>query len=76
MERKNQNNPALITMRIKTHNDLLLAVDRILNEPDKLAVIECCIYPWDISEALTRFGQAVGQKNTNKRPAYRVVSRE
>ncbi|KAJ5900224.1 uncharacterized protein N7473_004294 [Penicillium subrubescens] len=62
VERRDQNNPALFVMRIKTHDDLLLAVDRVLREPNKLAVLECCIHPWDISEALARFGQALGQK--------------
>ncbi|OKP10308.1 Pyruvate decarboxylase 3 [Penicillium subrubescens] len=62
VERRDQNNPALFAMRIRTHDDLLLAVDRVLSESNKLAVLECCIHPWDISEALARFGQALGQK--------------
>ncbi|KAJ5637901.1 Polyketide synthaseenoylreductase [Penicillium lividum] len=61
-ERIDQANPALFAMRIKTHDDLILAVDRVVREPNKLAVLECCIHPWDISEALTRFGQAVSLK--------------
>jgi pyruvate decarboxylase len=61
-EKRGQNNPALLAMRIKTHDDLLLAVDRVLREPSKLAVLECCIHPWDISETLVRFGQAVSSK--------------
>lgn len=47
-------------MQIKTQAELLIAVDRIEREPHKLAVLDCCISPDDISPALRRFGSAIG----------------
>ncbi|PWY72462.1 pyruvate decarboxylase [Aspergillus sclerotioniger CBS 115572] len=59
-EKKDQHNPALVSMRIKTQGDLLIAYERILSETEKLFLLECCIHPWDISEGLRRFGRQVG----------------
>ncbi|EAW08995.1 pyruvate decarboxylase [Aspergillus clavatus NRRL 1] len=51
--------PGLLAMQIKTNGELFMALERVQQEPDKLAVLECCIHPSDISPLLVRFGQAV-----------------
>ncbi|KAJ6170681.1 Thiamine pyrophosphate enzyme C-terminal TPP-binding [Penicillium canescens] len=45
-------NPAMFSMQIKTQSDLLSALDRANSEPWKLALLECCIQPDDVSAGL------------------------
>ncbi|KAE8383063.1 hypothetical protein BDV26DRAFT_303971 [Aspergillus bertholletiae] len=61
-EKRNQDNPRLVAMRIKTRHDLLIAAERVMGETDRLFILECCIDPWDISDSLAKFSQAVGRK--------------
>jgi pyruvate decarboxylase len=55
-------NAYVFAMQIKTCGDLLVALDHVEKETEKLAIIECCIQPKDISDLLHRFGEAVGRK--------------
>ena len=57
---ENINDPVLVSMRIKTQADLLIAYERILSDREKLFLLECCIHPWDISEGLRRLGRGIG----------------
>lgn len=52
----------MFSAQIKTTTDLLIALKRAQHEPQKLAFLECCIDPSDISSSLQRFGLAVGTR--------------
>ncbi|RAK90491.1 pyruvate decarboxylase [Aspergillus costaricaensis CBS 115574] len=54
--------PPMFSAQIKTTTDLLIALRRAEHEPKKLAFLECCIDPSDISSSLQRFGLAVGTR--------------
>ncbi|OJJ39914.1 hypothetical protein ASPWEDRAFT_49762 [Aspergillus wentii DTO 134E9] len=54
-------NPSMFAMRIKTHGDLMVGLDRAEREPHKLALLECCIHPDDTSSVLQTFGRSFGQ---------------
>ncbi|KAE8356868.1 thiamine diphosphate-binding protein [Aspergillus coremiiformis] len=54
-------NPPMFAMQIKTTAELRIALDRVEQEPTKLAILECCIPPGDVSSTLISFGTAVGQ---------------
>ena len=54
-------NPAFFSMQIKTQADLLLALDRINCEPWKLALLECCIQPDDVSVGLRQLAGALSE---------------
>ncbi|CAG8090638.1 unnamed protein product [Penicillium nalgiovense] len=56
-------NSSLFTMSVKTQSELLVALDRIQREKEKLIIVECCIQPSDVSGELCRFGNALGQKD-------------
>ncbi|KKK15284.1 hypothetical protein AOCH_004258 [Aspergillus ochraceoroseus] len=56
-EKREQDSPSIFAMRIKTQTELAVAIDRLQEEPEKLAILECCIHPSDISDNLFRFGQ-------------------
>ncbi|CAI7593081.1 unnamed protein product [Penicillium manginii] len=54
-------NPAFFSMQIKTQADLLSALDRINSEPWKLALLECCIQPDDVSAGLRQLAGAISE---------------
>ncbi|KAL5355560.1 thiamine diphosphate-binding protein [Aspergillus floccosus] len=58
-------NPRMFSAQIKTTTDLLMALARAQREPEKLALLECCIKPHDISPALRRFGKGFGGGEEN-----------
>ncbi|OJJ45138.1 hypothetical protein ASPZODRAFT_70296 [Penicilliopsis zonata CBS 506.65] len=60
-QRKEYDNPAMFAVRIKTYDELQMALDRVRQEPEKLALLECCIHPEDVSPALLRFGKSVSK---------------
>ncbi|KAI9926278.1 hypothetical protein ASPWEDRAFT_185948 [Aspergillus wentii DTO 134E9] len=62
-EKQKEMDPSVFAMQIKTHGELLVALNRVQREPEKLAILECCIEPKDISDLLVRFGSAVGKKH-------------
>ncbi|KAL2860963.1 pyruvate decarboxylase [Aspergillus lucknowensis] len=53
-------NPPIFSAQIKTNTDLMMALARAERESEKLAFLECCIDPADISCSLRRFGRAIG----------------
>ncbi|KAL3264698.1 hypothetical protein ABHI18_000534 [Aspergillus niger] len=57
---ENCSNPPMFSAQIKTTADLMIALKRAEREPKKLAFLECCINPSDVSSSLRRFGLAVG----------------
>ncbi|OKL55901.1 hypothetical protein UA08_08953 [Talaromyces atroroseus] len=48
--------PAMFSMKVQTYGDLTEALNRTQKESDKLAILECCVHPDDISRMLRRFG--------------------
>ncbi|GAB1218250.1 hypothetical protein ATERTT37_007503 [Aspergillus terreus] len=59
-------NPRMFSAQIKTTTDLLMALARAEREPEKLALLECCIKPHDISPAMRRFGKGFGEGRKDK----------
>lgn len=51
--------PLMFSARIETNIDLTIALSRAELEPEKLAFLECCIEPSDISRSLHKFGIAI-----------------
>lgn len=54
--------PNLISIKIRTEGDIRAAFERVRQEPSKLAVLECCIHPLDISKRLERFSKEFTSK--------------
>ncbi|RAK72658.1 thiamine diphosphate-binding protein [Aspergillus fijiensis CBS 313.89] len=58
-----ESNPSLFTLQVKTQRDLEAALKRAYDEHDKLAFLELCIQPDDLSQEVRRLGKAFAQKN-------------
>ena len=58
-----ESNPSLFTLQVKTQRDLKVALKRAYDEHDKLAFLELCIQPDDLSQEVRRLGKAFAQKN-------------
>lgn len=56
-------NPSIFAVQIKTNAELKMALSRAEREPQKLAFLECCIDPSDISSTLHRFGYIIGARS-------------
>lgn len=67
-------NPPMFSARIETNIDLTIALARAELEPEKLAFLECCIEPNDISRSLHTFGMAIGGET--KRDENGHISKE
>ncbi|PYI00594.1 thiamine diphosphate-binding protein, partial [Aspergillus sclerotiicarbonarius CBS 121057] len=75
-EEELEGNPAMFSMKVKTQADLKLALNRVDEEPDKLAFIELCIQPDDRTDELQRLGSMVAKKYTEEQeesPATETV---
>ncbi|PWY87409.1 pyruvate decarboxylase [Aspergillus heteromorphus CBS 117.55] len=48
--------PGIISLRVKTAGEWHKALERIEREPEKLAILECCVHPTDYSEGLRQLG--------------------
>ncbi|PYH44620.1 thiamine diphosphate-binding protein [Aspergillus saccharolyticus JOP 1030-1] len=59
----NESHPLMFTMQVKTQGDLKTALQRAYDEHDKLAFLELCILPDDMSEKVRQLGKAFAQKN-------------
>jgi branched-chain amino acid aminotransferase len=46
----------MFSAKVQTYGDLAQALDRTQKEPEKLAILECCVHPDDISPMLRKFG--------------------
>jgi pyruvate decarboxylase len=53
--------PAVFSMQIKTQSDLISALDRTQRQPWKLALLECCIEPDDVSAGLRQLADAISK---------------
>ncbi|KAF9888587.1 Pyruvate decarboxylase 3 [Aspergillus nanangensis] len=52
----------IFTMQVKTQKDLVSALERAKAGPSKLAFLECCIHPDDLTPGLRRMGNAISEK--------------
>ncbi|OGM49605.1 pyruvate decarboxylase [Aspergillus bombycis] len=53
--------------KIETQADLLRAIERVSTESDKLAFLECCIQPDDMTPELRTLGEKVSKGSTSTR---------
>ncbi|PYI32097.1 hypothetical protein BP00DRAFT_369698 [Aspergillus indologenus CBS 114.80] len=61
-----ESNPSLFTLQVKTQRDLKMALKRAYDEHDKLAFLELCIQPDDLSQEVRQLGEAFAQKNAEE----------
>ncbi|PYH28446.1 pyruvate decarboxylase [Aspergillus neoniger CBS 115656] len=58
-----EDSPPMFAMKIKTIGDLKQALDRVDAESDKLAFLELCIQPDDITDDLRRLGKMIADQS-------------
>ncbi|GAT27597.1 pyruvate decarboxylase [Aspergillus luchuensis] len=58
-----EESPPMFAMKIKTLGDLKQALDRVDEESDKLAFLELCIQPDDVTDDLRRLGKVIADQN-------------
>ncbi|PYH93118.1 hypothetical protein BO71DRAFT_441948 [Aspergillus ellipticus CBS 707.79] len=61
-----EGNPAMFAMKIRTQEDLKQALQRADEEHDKLAFLELCIQPDDLTDELQRLGSMVAKSYTEQ----------
>lgn len=62
-DEKLEESPPMFAMKIKTIGDLKQALDRVYEESDKLAFLELCIQPDDITDDLRRLGKMIADQS-------------
>ncbi|RAH58791.1 pyruvate decarboxylase [Aspergillus piperis CBS 112811] len=58
-----EDSPPMFAMKIKTIGDLKQALGRVDAESDKLAILELCIQPDDVTDDLRRLGKVIADQN-------------
>ncbi|GJP94518.1 pyruvate decarboxylase [Aspergillus niger] len=62
-DEEREGSPSMFALKIKTIGDLRQALDRVDEEPDKLAFLELCIQPNDVTDDLRRLGRMMADRS-------------
>ena len=62
-DEKREGIPSMFALKIKTIGDLRQALDRVDEEPDKLAFLELCIQPNDVTDDLRQLGRMMADRS-------------
>ena len=62
-----EGNPAMFSVQVRTQGDLKSALDKVDEEPNKLAFLEICIQPDDRTDELQRLGNMIANDYTGEK---------
>ncbi|GLA07606.1 pyruvate decarboxylase 3 [Aspergillus niger] len=62
-DEEREGSPSMFALKIKTIGDFRQALDRVDEEPDKLAFLELCIQPNDVTDDLRRLGRMMADRS-------------